>query len=439
VTPAAIARPVRVGLYGFFGAGNIGNEASLAAVLARLRTRCPEVEVLCIGADPAQVEREHGIHGLRLMAYRPEPGDSRPLTQLRKVLGRVRDLPRTAALVGRVDVLVVPGTGVLESRLMSRAWGLPYWMATAFTLSRLAGRPAALVCVGADTANRRATRVLLAQTVRSASHVSYRDIPSREAAALMGSVGRPGTVAPDLAFDLPSPLEVAVRPGHVVVGVMTFPGGADDPQRGQDVIARYEHRMSDVVTTLLHSGHTVTFVVGDLADLALAERLEKVVRTVRPETSAGELATNRAADFNDLMTEMASAEVVVASRFHNVIAALKVRRPVISLSYARKNGDLLEPFGLASFDQPVDAFDVDRVVADVDALARSSHEVSDRIASVLGGVEEAVASHLEDVWTSLLTPRVVARARRRRRWPRRPAGSPGPPRPAPQGAPPPAA
>ena len=62
----------------------------------------------------------------------------------------------------------------------------------------------------------------------------------------MGAPGRPGTVAPDVAFALPDPVGVAVRPGHVVVGVMTYWGAADDPGRGPAVVEAYELRMTQV-------------------------------------------------------------------------------------------------------------------------------------------------------------------------------------------------
>ena len=397
----ATPRQVRVGLYGFFGMGNLGNEGSLAAVVGHLRATHPEARLVCFGADAAQVEREHGIPAIQLMAFRATPGDRRPVTQARKVLGRLWDIPRTVALVGRVDVLVVPGTGVLESRLMSTPWGLPYWLALALLSCRLRRRSTALVSVGAEPATRSSTRLLMAQVIRSAGHVTYRDAASRTAALGMGSEGRPGDVVPDVAFHLPDPVGIAARPGHVAVGVMTYAGAADDPDRGDDVVEAYAGRMTEVVTRLLDAGRTVTFLVGDRADLALAERLEEQVRALRPSVGAA-LTTSRADDLTELMAEMAAAEVVVASRFHNVICALKARRPVVSLGYAGKNADLLSEFGLDGFDQPIDAFDVDRLLGDVELLVSSQGEMGSVIDAALLGVERRVAEHLDEVWAAVL-------------------------------------
>lgn len=398
------ARPVRVGFYGLFGTGNLGNEASLAAVLADVRSVSPHAHVMCFGADPAEVEREQGIPARQLMTFRPAPGDRRLRTQGRKVLARLWDVPRTWWLVGQVDVLIVPGTGVLENRLTASPWGLPYWMALAFTAARLRGRRAALLAVGAEKPPGTAMRLLTQRVVRSATYVSYRDAASREAARAAGVAGSPGTVAPDVAFSLPRPEPVPVVPGRVVVGVMRYPGGARAAAPGEDAVELYLTRMTELVSRLLDDGRTVTLVVGDRADLVLATELSRRAGAAHPAVR-GAVTASEAVRMSDLMVEIASAEVVVASRFHNVVAALKCRCPVVSLGYAGKNADLLERFGLHGLDQPVDAFDVDRVLADVSRLAATRDVVVPVIEAALTQVEQEAADHWDAVSAALLDPR----------------------------------
>ena len=260
-------RPLRVGLYGFFGMGNLGNEGSLAAFLAHLRADAPGGAGRVLrgrrGRDRARARHPRAAaHGVP--CRRRATGDRS--TQARKALGRLWDVPRTVGLVGRVDVLVVPGTGVLESRLMSTPWGLPYWMALAFTACRLRGRPTALVSVGAEPATRPATRLLMRQVIRSATP---RDVPRRCLVA-----GRPRsawvrqvTRAPwrrTSPSTCPTRSAIAVGPGTSSIGVMTYWGAADDPGRGAGRRRGLRRlRMTEVVTRLLDAGRTVTFLVGD--------------------------------------------------------------------------------------------------------------------------------------------------------------------------------
>ena len=60
-------RPPRVGLYGLLGASNIGNDASMEAILRYLQADHPDaiVDAMCPGPD--QVHREYGIEASPLL------------------------------------------------------------------------------------------------------------------------------------------------------------------------------------------------------------------------------------------------------------------------------------------------------------------------------------------------------------------------------------
>lgn len=400
----------RVGVYGYFGMGNVGNEGSLTAFLADLRLRRPDVTVRGFVAGPEQVRAEHGIEAQQLMWHRGDPAAPARRETARKLLGRLVDLPRTVRMVRRVDVLVVPGTGVLETRLMDRPWGLPYWLFVATLACRVLGRPVALVGVGAEPARHRLTRLLFTGIVRLATWVSVRDEHSREVVRSWGRRG-PVTVVPDLAFALPVPDRVPVVRGHVVVGVMAYEGAPGAPDRGPDVVRGYAARMSEAVGRLVAEGRTVSLVVGDLADLPLAEDIRDTAARGLPGAT-GRVTVCRAATLEDLMAEMARAEVAVVSRFHNLVCALLAGTPVVSLSYADKSARLLEQVGLARFVQPMEDFDVDRLLDDLD-LARAARPALDVVMKeVLGRYADDLADQLRRLSDQVLGPPGGARGGR---------------------------
>jgi polysaccharide pyruvyl transferase WcaK-like protein len=59
---------------------------------------------------------------------------------------------------------------------------------------------------------------------------------------------------------------------------------------------------------------------------------------------------------------MAPAGTVVATRFHNVMCALKLGKPVVSLGYAPKNVALMASMGLSEFSQDANSLDVDLLI-----------------------------------------------------------------------------
>src|SRR5690348_17176139 len=54
-------KPVRIGLYGNFGAGNLGNECTLQAVVEQSLGRRPDAHLLCFCTNPLDVQTRHKI------------------------------------------------------------------------------------------------------------------------------------------------------------------------------------------------------------------------------------------------------------------------------------------------------------------------------------------------------------------------------------------
>lgn len=394
----------RVAAYGYFGMGNLGNEGSLKAFLDYMRRTHPDVELSCFAAGADTVEGEHGVPATQLMTYRPAGGG--PVRMIAKALSRLWDVPRTFALMRDVDVLVVPGTGVLETKLVATPWGLPYWLFLASLACRLRGRRVALVSVGAEYAAHPVTRLLYRWTVRLADYCTYRDVESLQATRSMGVKGWSGKVYPDLAFALPTP-QAADRPGHVVIGVMAYDG--NDPDRRAELRQTYVQKMADLVLRLVDDGRTVTLVMGDHHDYEPAEQIERLVRSDRPGLRVEDLAISRAHDLREVMQEMAEAEVVVASRFHNLICALKLTKPTVSVGYADKSARLLSEFGLNGFSQPVDTFDVDLLAAQVEEVPG----VHASVEAVMKGTLERFDEQLREQ-SREFSQRVLRSATRRR-------------------------
>jgi polysaccharide pyruvyl transferase WcaK-like protein len=64
---------------------------------------------------------------------------------------------------------------------------------------------------------------------------------------------------------------------------------------------------------------------------------------------------------DELFAEIACTDMVVASRFHNILCSLLLERPVISLGYHDKNLDLLTTYGLERFCQDIEEFTVQKL------------------------------------------------------------------------------
>ncbi|MEU4202147.1 polysaccharide pyruvyl transferase family protein [Streptomyces sp. NPDC039022] len=363
--------PARVGVFGLLGSGNLGNDGSLEAVLGYLRAERPEAVVDALCGGPEVVAARYGIPATRLHRYRGEYRTaSRAGAIAAKGLGKLADAVRTAAWVRRHDVVIVPGMGVLEATLPLRPWGFPYALFLLCASGRLFGTRVALVGVGAAPIGNRATRALVRWSARLATYRSYRDSPSRDAMRAMGVDTARDEVHPDLAFALPTPQADTPPgpPGTVCVGVMAFHGGDDDRARADAIHRRYLDGTTRFVRTLVAEGRPVRLLTGDACDAPVVAAILDAVDS--PLVTAAE-----AASLSDLMKETAAAGTVVATRYHNLICALKTGTPTLALSYAAKSDALMAQMGLAAYCHPAREVDTDRLLAQFRELERRSAEL----------------------------------------------------------------
>ncbi|MFC4464043.1 polysaccharide pyruvyl transferase family protein [Streptomyces xiangluensis] len=385
--------PVRVGVFGLLGSGNLGNDGSLEAVLGYLRAEHPKAVVDALCGGPEVVATRYRIPATRLHWYRGEYRTaSRAGAIAGKGLGKLVDAVRTAAWVRRHDVVIVPGMGVLEATLPLRPWGFPYSLFLLCASGRLFGTRVALVGVGAAAIGQRPTRALVRWSARLATYRSYRDALSRDAIRAMGVDTARDEVYPDLAFALPTPSANAPSgpPGPVCVGVMDFHGGNDDRARAEQIHRRYLDGTTRFVRALVEDGRPVRLLTGDECDAPVVAAILDAVDS--PLVTAAEVAS-----LADLMKEMAAADTVVATRYHNLICALKVGTPTLALSYAAKSDALMDRMGLAAYCHPAREVDADRLLEQFRALEKRSAELRRTLAER----NLVAARQLEDQFTAL--------------------------------------
>lgn len=347
----------RIGLFGRLGSGNIGNDATMEAVLAYLKSEQPEAVLDCMCSGPEQVAERYGLRAIQMHWFHTEERAGSRLARLGRTgmrigVGTVVDAWRTASWVRRHDVVIVPGMGVLESNLPQRPWQMPYSMFLLSLAGRIFGTKVALVSVGASVIRERLTRVLLATSARLAYYCSFRDQQSLEAAREMGIDGC-RNVYPDLVFALPTPLVPPGPTGTVGVGVMAFFGSTGERRVAQEIHTKYVDTMRCFVQWLLDTGHEVRLLVGDSSDEAVAEEIAAGVRGTRRHDVPSSVVYDPVSTVDELMKQMAPLELVVATRFHNVLVALKCDKPTVAIGYGKKHKALMSQLGVGRFTENI--------------------------------------------------------------------------------------
>lgn len=379
-----------IGLFGLFGVGNLGNDGSLAALLDHLRATYPDAVLDAFCGGPDEVRERHGIEATPMHWTRTEYRTASTLRSVAvKALGKFVDVWRTAAWVRRHDVVIVPGTGVLEATLPIRPWGFPYALFLLTLTGRLFGTRVVLLSVGASRIDERAIRTLVSGAARLAVHRSYRDTMSRDAMRAMGVDTARDEVYPDLVFGLTAPPEQSPT-GAVGVGVMAFRGANDERAEAEEIYGGYVGKLTEFVRGLLDDGRKVRLFVGDRLDL-------EVVADLTSALPAGGVSVSEAVTLDDVLREMSEVDVVVATRYHNVMCALRLAKPTLSVGYSAKNDVLMAEFGMGEFCLPVRELDVVELRERFAELERRAPELRETMAERY----VVVAERLEQQYAAL--------------------------------------
>jgi polysaccharide pyruvyl transferase WcaK-like protein len=397
--------PPRIGFWGNFGTRNLGNECTLRAIAHAVRARRPDAVLACYCSEPEDVERRHGIASFPLSRTRGRAaGGPLPVRLARRLGSEVRGWRDALAHARRTDLLVMTGTGMLTDD-GEGVMGLPYDLFRWALAARLSGCRVAFASVGVEAIRHPLARFFIRVALRLAGFRSYRDQQSRERLRRAGFFSRRDAVFPDLAFGLP---EAAVRrPGaeprgpRVAVGLYAFRGRGEAGAADAAAYRDYLEKMCALVIRLRQQGRAVRVIIGDNTyDEPVLEDFRRALAERGVDREKEGIQDRPAASFEELMDQLAGVDLVVASRFHNVLLALLLGRPVVSISYNQKNDALMAEMGLGAYCQSIEGFQVERVLAQVASLEGEA-------ARLLPAVAERAARYrtqLEALYDGVLGP-----------------------------------
>jgi polysaccharide pyruvyl transferase WcaK-like protein len=231
--------------------------------------------------------------------------------------------------------------------------------------------------------------------MRMATYRSYRDGWSRAYMQAIGFDSAADPVCPDLAFGLETPAPRTEAKGEsltVGLGIMTYYGWHNDPEAGAAIFESYLGKIERFILGLLERGHNVRLLIGDINDKTALEALLARLRATRPGMTDAQLCAPPIASLIDVMSIIAGCDLVVATRFHNVVGALALGKPVISIGYAQKNDMLLAEMGLSAFCQHIETLDFGQLVQQFDKLAAGREEFGACVAQGIDTLRAGLAA-----------------------------------------------
>lgn len=386
----AAQRALRIGFLSWAGIENLGNDACFEVMLDFIRRNFPDAQLISVGPGPERVEARFGIKGPNLR-WLPKQRLWRAADKLLlKIPSAIVNWMISARTVRDLDFLIYPGTSLVDD-YRTHALDRPLTMRRWFSQAKAAGVKIFYVSVGADPVRNHLARWVVKPMLLLSTYRSYRDDGSR---AYLESIGLPEQdtpVYPDLVWGMPTP-QAPARPKDgpptVGIGLMAYHGWRSFAE-GRETFEAYVGKMAAFADWLVEHGYKVRLLVGEKSD----DRAVAAV-TERAKSSRGPnwIHAPSALDIHELMDQIADTDVVVATRFHNIVCALKLGKPSISISYMNKCAELMTLAGTPEFTQDIEILDLNKLKRQFEDLIANRAALEQ---SIPLRVADVVARHRE--------------------------------------------
>jgi polysaccharide pyruvyl transferase WcaK-like protein len=382
----------KIAFWGNFGVGNLGNECTLQAIIYNTQTRIPDAELICICAEPEDVSARHKIKAIPVHEkfFGPWPWNNRLILFLRKIVigipGELCRWVKALKILKDTDMLIMPGTQFLSDNL-SKPLGWPYRAFKWSVISKICRCRLLFVSVGVGPLRRPLSKLFVKAALSLADYRSYRDNLSKQYLLRIGFDSMNDQIYPDLAFSLSEasmPTSAFMSKTSVVaLGVKNYEGQYGPLPRlheADDIYQLYINKIVTFMAWLLEHKYTVQLVIGDLnTDPQVLADVKMLLFKRKIKYKDVQIIDEQIDTVEKLISHLATSNIVVSSRFHNVILGLLLNKPVFALSYSEKFAELMQGFDLARYEYHIDQLDVNPLIESFTELEKSSDKVKERI------------------------------------------------------------
>jgi polysaccharide pyruvyl transferase WcaK-like protein len=374
----------RICFFGHFGSTNIGNESTLFAILFHLRRLLPEAKVVCACTGPETLAQTREIEAVPIsgkILKRWEP--RKPLiASLRRVaIGLPSEFYRSLQVLRTlraVDMLIIPGTGLLTDAYGLVWWG-PYNLFKWSLIARICHCKVLFVSVGAGPVYSTLGKHFVKSALSLADFRSYRDSSSLEYLERIGIEVNSDRVYPDLVFSLPEAVLPCAGPKkgkRSIVGLGLMAHAGKYLVKPKDSLYKeYLDNLAGFAQWLLAHDYDIRLIIGDVNDTSVSEEFKSLLKASSGAYDEERVVDQPARSMEQLLPQIAEADIVVATRFHNVLFALLLNKPVIAISFHHKCDSLMNQMGLAKYCHDINHMNASRLIEQFQDVERSAEKL----------------------------------------------------------------
>jgi len=424
----------KIALLDHVGGGNLGDDATLDAVAGNIKRRWPNAEIVAFSMNPDDTETRHGImsHPIRRkgwsIGYKPAGTDAtlketvKALTRKYRVVfyllkatnavvrlpsevfGELSFLVSSRRNIKSFDLLIISGGGQLTEK--DGPWGFPYTIFKWVVLARSAGVRCMFLNVGAGPLTLSLSKFFVTRALLAADYVSFRDDKSR---ALVHEIGFTGEsrVCPDSVYGLEgattsgNPLERRPQP---IVGFAPMPYPDRDPhgyraEKDQIVYDEFIRKLAIFGSWLVGQSYALTTFGTDIGvDPVAIEDFQKALLSHHGVSSSQCSVNHSVRSMHDLLATMSGMDYVVTCRFHGVVFAHLLNKPVLAIAHHPKVIDLMTDLELSSYCVDIRDFDLKLLTEKFASMVINAEEIKTCMAASLTRNRQRLRSQFDELF-----------------------------------------
>jgi polysaccharide pyruvyl transferase WcaK-like protein len=424
----------KIGLLHHVGGGNLGDDATLDAVAGNIKRRWPNAEMVAFSMNPDDTETRHGIvsHPIRRKGWSigyKRAGHEATLRETAKALARkyravfyllkainaavrlpsemfreLSFLVLSRRNIKSFDLLIISGGGQLTEK--DGPWGFPYTIFKWVVLARSAGVRCMFLNVGAGPLTHLLSKFFVTRALLAAEYVSFRDYKSRALVCEIGFTGE-GRVCPDSVYGLEvtttsgNPLERRPQP---IVGFAPMPYPDPDPhgyraEKDQILYDEFIRKLALFGSWLVGQSYALTTFGTDIGvDPVAIEDFQKALLSHHGVPSSQYTANHSARSAHDLLATMSRMDYVVTCRFHGVVFAHLLNKPVLAIAHHPKVIDLMTDLELSSYCVDIRDFDLKLLTEKFASMVINAEEIKTCMAASLTRNRQRLSCQFDELF-----------------------------------------
>ena len=161
---------------------------------------------------------------------------------------------------------------------------------------------------------------------------------------------------------------------------MTYHNRRDSAENDDTVYSGYLENLAELLTWLIEHQYAVRLLIGDAVyDEPVRLDLRRLLEGKGIRYEESQIVDEPASSVEEVLAQLAATDIVIASRFHNVLLALYLAKPVVAISYHEKVEALMASLGLSEFCQDIENMNVGHLVEQFQTVEKCAAVLKPRI------------------------------------------------------------